>query len=139
MRAAMDVTIRSHYVHRQSDHQQAGCADVRGLKVPVARPKPRADCSAGRQGEKEKREQRYNPGEFVTRGGQLDMLNHPVVDAEQEPDVKNRSGERQPAEKLVTAHREGTGGTGPWPDRQHAEDEAGGDRADTQDLRNLPR
>jgi hypothetical protein len=39
----------------------------------------------------------------------------------------------------VTAHREGTGGTGPWPDRQHAEDEAGGDRADTQDLCNLPR
>ena len=36
MRAAMDVTIRSHYVHRQSDHQQAGCADVRGLKVPMA-------------------------------------------------------------------------------------------------------
>ena len=67
------------------------------------------------------------------------MLNQPVVYAEQEPDVKNRSGECQPAEKLVTTQREGTGGTGPWPDRQHAEDEAGRDRADTQDLRNLPR
>ena len=67
------------------------------------------------------------------------MLNHPLVDAEQEPDVKNRSVERQPAEKLVTAHREGIGGTGPWPDRKHAKDEAGGDRAGTQGLRNLPR
>jgi len=67
------------------------------------------------------------------------VLNHLSIDAEQERDVKNRSGERQPAEKLVTVHREGTGGTGPWPDGQHAEDEAGGDRADTQGLRNLPR
>jgi len=39
MRATMDVTTRSQYVHRQSDHQQAGGADMRGLKVPVARPK----------------------------------------------------------------------------------------------------
>jgi hypothetical protein len=83
MRTTMDVTIRSQYVHRQSDHQQAGRADVRGLKVPVARPKPPADCSAGRHGKKEQREQRQDPGVFVTRGGQLDMLNDPVIDAEQ--------------------------------------------------------
>jgi hypothetical protein len=83
MRATMDVTIRSQYVHRQSDHQQASRADVCGLKVPVARPKPPADCSAGRHGKKEQREQRQDPGVFVTGGGQLDMLNDPVIDAEQ--------------------------------------------------------
>jgi len=83
MRATMNVTTRSHYVHRQGDHQQAGRADVRGLKGPVARPKPPADCSAGRSGKKEQREQRQDPGVFVTRGGQLDMLNDPVIDAEQ--------------------------------------------------------
>ena len=83
MRATMDVTTRSQYVHRQSDHQQAGGADMRGLKVPVARPKPPADCSAGRHGKKEQREQRQDPSVFVTGGGQLDMLNDPVIDAEQ--------------------------------------------------------
>ena len=83
MCATMDVATRSQYVHRQSDHQQAGCADVCGLKVPVARPKPPADCGAGRHGKEEEREQRQDPGVFVTRGGQLDMLNDPVIDAEQ--------------------------------------------------------
>jgi len=82
-RATVDVTTRSQYVHRQSDHQQAGGADMRGLKVPVARPKPPADCSAGRHGKKEQREQRQDPSVFVTGGSQLDMLNDPVIDAEQ--------------------------------------------------------
>ena len=67
------------------------------------------------------------------------MLNDPVIDAEQQPDVQNRGGECQPAEKLVTAHRESTGSAGPRPNRQHAEDEATGDRAETQGLRDLPR
>jgi hypothetical protein len=39
----------------------------------------------------------------------------------------------------VHAQREGTGGPGPWADRKHAEDEASGDRAGTEDLCNLPR
>jgi hypothetical protein len=38
MRATMDVTTRSQYVHRESDQQQAGRADVCGLKVPMAGP-----------------------------------------------------------------------------------------------------
>ncbi len=53
--------------------------------------------------------------------------------------MENRGGECQPAEKLVTAHREGTGGAGPRPNRQYAEDEATGDRAEAQRLRDLPR
>lgn len=53
--------------------------------------------------------------------------------------MENRGGECQPAEKLVTAHREGTSGAGPRPNRQYAEDEATGDRAETQRLRDLPR
>jgi hypothetical protein len=138
MRATMDVTTRSQHVHRQGDHQQTGGADVRGLKVPVARPKPSPDCSAGGDGKKKQREQREDPGVFITRGGRLDMLEDPVIDNEQQHYVENRGAEYQPAEKLVAAHCEGTGVVGPRPDRQHAEDEATGDRAETQGLRNLP-
>ena len=83
MRAAMDVTTRGQDVQRQSNHQQAGCGDVCGLKVPVVGPKPPADCRASRHGKKEQREQRQDPGEFVTGGGQLEMLNDLVIDAEQ--------------------------------------------------------
>jgi len=79
----LDVTTGSHYVHRQGDDQQAGRTNVRGLKVPVAWPQPPADCGARGQGEKEQSEQRQNPGVFVTRGGQLDMLNNAVIGAEQ--------------------------------------------------------
>lgn len=42
VRATMHVTARTQYVHRQREYQQAGHRDVRGLKVPVARPNPRA-------------------------------------------------------------------------------------------------
>ena len=83
MRATMDVTSRGQYVHRKSDHQQAGRADVRGLKVPVAGPKPPADCTGGRHGKKKQRNQREEAGVFVTRGSQLDVLDDPVIDAEQ--------------------------------------------------------
>ena len=83
MRATMDVTIRSHDVDRESDYQQAYGADVCSLKVAVARPEPGADCRAGRYGKKKQRAQRQNPGALVTGGSQLDMLNDPVIDAEQ--------------------------------------------------------
>jgi hypothetical protein len=82
MRVTTDITTRSQYVHRQSDHQQAGCADVRGLKVPVARPKPPAERSTGRHCKEEQSEQRQDPGVFVSGGGQLDMLNDTVIGAE---------------------------------------------------------
>src|ERR1700730_7805742 len=82
MRTTMDVTTRSQDVHRESDHQQAGRADMCGLKVPVTWPKPRADCRPGRYGKKEQREQSQDPGEFVPGGGRLDMLDDPVIDAE---------------------------------------------------------
>ena len=68
MRAAMDVTTRGQYVYRQSDHEQASRADVRGLEVPVSLPKPGAGCGAARHGEKEQREQCQGPGVFVTGG-----------------------------------------------------------------------
>jgi len=83
MRATMDVTIRPQYVYRQSENQQAGRADMRGLKVPVARPNSPADCSTSRHRKKEQREQCQDPGEFVTRSAQLEMLNSPVICAEQ--------------------------------------------------------
>src|SRR5215831_13595902 len=83
VRLAMDVTTRSQYVHRQSDDQQAGRADVRGLKVPVAWPNSPADCGAGWHGKKKQSEQRQDPGMFVGRGGQLEMLNGVVIRAEQ--------------------------------------------------------
>ena len=83
MRPTPHVTSGTEYMHRQSNHQQTGRADVCGLKVPVARPKPPADCSAGWHGKKEQREQRQHPGVFVTGGGQLDMLKDSVIDAEQ--------------------------------------------------------
>jgi hypothetical protein len=78
----MNVTTRSQHVHGESDHQQAGRADVYGLKAAVARPKPPADCSAGRHRKKEQREQRQDPGVFVTGSGQLEMLDDPVIGAE---------------------------------------------------------
>jgi hypothetical protein len=49
------------------------------------------------------------------------MLGHPSVHAERTPDMKKRDGEGYPAENLVKAQREGTGGIGPWTDREHAE------------------
>jgi hypothetical protein len=57
------------------------------------------------------------------------VLNDPVIDAQQQTDVEKRGGECQPAQKLMTAHREGTGASDPRPNRQHAEDEATGNRA----------
>lgn len=83
MRTAIDVTSRTQYVHRQSDHQQAGRTNVCGLEVPVARPKPPANCSASRHGKKEQREQRQDSGVFVTGRGQLEMLNDVLIGAEQ--------------------------------------------------------
>ena len=83
MCATMHVTTRSDYMHCQSDHQQAGCADMRGLEVPVARPKTPAHRSVGRHGEEDQREQCQDPGIFVTGGGQLDMLNDPLIYGEQ--------------------------------------------------------
>jgi hypothetical protein len=83
VRAAVDVTIRSQYVHRQSDHQQAGRADMGGLKVPVARPDSPADRRTGRHGKKEQREERQDPRVFITGGRQLDMLDNAMIDAEQ--------------------------------------------------------
>jgi hypothetical protein len=83
MRATMDITTRSHYVHRESDQQQAGGADVCGLKVPMAGPQPPADCTGGRHGKKEQREQRQNPRVFVAGSCQLDVFSDPVIDAEQ--------------------------------------------------------
>ena len=83
MRTMMDVTTRSQYVHRESDQQQAGCADVCGLKVPMAGPEPPADCTGGRHGKKEQREERQNPGVFVTGSSQPDVFNDPVIDAQQ--------------------------------------------------------
>ncbi len=53
--------------------------------------------------------------------------------------MENRGGEYRPAEKLVSAHLEGAGGTGPRPNRQHAENEATSRRAKAQGLRDLPR
>ncbi len=82
MRTTVDVTTRSQDVHRESDHQQAGRADMCSLKVPVMRPKARPDCRPGRHGKKEQRQQRQDPGEFVPGGGRLDMLDDPVIDAE---------------------------------------------------------
>jgi len=83
MCATMDVTTRSQYVHGQSDHEQAGGADVCGLKVAVAGPEPPTDRSGGRHGEKKQHKQRQHPGVFVTGGGQLEMLDDPAIDAEQ--------------------------------------------------------
>ena len=134
----MDVTSRSDYVHCERDDQQTGRTDMRGLKVPVAWPQPPADCRARWHGQKEQREQRQDAGVFVTRRGQLEMLNGPVIGAEQQPNVENRGAERQPAEQLVHAHREGTGGASPRPNGQHAEQEASSDRAEPHGLRNLP-
>ena len=135
----MHVSIGSHYVQRQSNHEQAGRPDMRSLKVPMARPKPRTECSARRQGEKEQCEERRNTGEFVTRGGRLYVLDHVVIDPEQQADVQNCGCERQPAEELVSTHTERAGGASSRANRQDAQDEAGGDRAETQYLRNLPR
>ena len=82
MGATTDVTARSQHVRRQGDHQQAGGADVYRLKIPVARPKPLAHCSAGRHRKKEQRQQRQHPSVFVNGGGRLDMLEDQLVGAE---------------------------------------------------------
>ena len=79
----MDVTTGGQYVHRESDDQQAGRSDVRGLKVPVAWPQLPANCRARRHGKKDQGEKRHDPGVFVTRSCQLDMLNDAVIGAEQ--------------------------------------------------------
>ena len=134
----MDVTTRSHYVHRESDDQQAGRGDVRSLKVPVAWPKPPADTRAGWHGKEEHSEQCQDAGDFVTRGGQLEMLNDAVISAEQQSDVENRGA----AHAFPLRGHELLGwlalGAGPWPNRQHAQHEASGNRAETRGLRHLP-
>lgn len=94
MRTTVNETIRRQHVNGQSDHQQAGGPDVRGLKVPVPWPKPPAQCRTGRHGKKEQREERQDSGVFVTRRGQLDMLDHAMIGAEQYSHVENRGGER---------------------------------------------
>ena len=53
--------------------------------------------------------------------------------------MENRGAERQPAEQLVPAQREGARRAGPRPNCQHAETEGTGDRAQAESLRNLPR
>ena len=135
----MDVTIRSQDVYRQNDDQQAGRADVCGLEVPVSRPKAPAHGCPGRQRKKKQREQSEDPGVFIARRGRLDVLDRAVVDGEQYANVEKRGGERQPAEKLVTAQLESAGGAGARPDCQHAQDETSGNRAQAQSLRDLPR
>lgn len=139
MRAPMDVTVRCQHVHRQGDHQQTGRSDVPHLKSPMLRPEPPADCSPGWHGEEEQREQRQHPGVLVPGRGQLDVLNDPLVDGEQEPHVQGRRSQSKPAELRVSAQREARGGVASWPDRQDAQDEADGDRAQTRSLCNLPR
>ena len=79
----MYVPAGGQYVYRQGNYQQARRADVRSLKAPVARPKPPADCAAGRHRKKEQREQGQDAGALITRRGELDMLDHPVIGAEQ--------------------------------------------------------
>ena len=81
--ATVNVTTRTQHMHRQSDRQQAGRANVRGLKVPVARPKLPAERSAGRHGKKQQREKRQDSAVFVTGSCQLDVLDDPVIGAEQ--------------------------------------------------------
>ena len=81
MRATMDVTIRAEDVHGESDHQQAGRADVCGLKVAVLGPKPPPYRRPSRYREKEQREQCQHPGKFVPGGSWLQVLHDPVIDA----------------------------------------------------------
>ena len=66
------------------------------------------------------------------------MLDDAGIGAEQQPDVKHCGSERPPTEQLVTAQLEGPDGAAPRPHRQHAENEASGNRAQTEDLRELP-
>ena len=58
---------------------------MRGTEMPRWRGQSRQRTAALLAGtvEKEQREQRQDPGVFVTGGGQLDVLNDPVIDAEQ--------------------------------------------------------
>jgi hypothetical protein len=82
VRAIVDVPGGRQDMHGHSDHQQAGRADMRGLKGAVARPKPRADRSPGRQGKKEQREQRQDSRVFVAGSGGLYMLDGHMIDSE---------------------------------------------------------
>jgi hypothetical protein len=77
------VPTGTQYVHRQNNHQQTGRSDMGRLKVPVARPDPPADGRAGRHRKKEECKERQYPGVLVPGSGQLDMLDHAGIDAEQ--------------------------------------------------------
>jgi hypothetical protein len=120
MPAPVDVTIRCEHVHRQGDHQKTGATNVRRLKSPMPRPKLPAGGSPGRHGEEEQREQRQYAGVLVPGRRQLDVLDDPLVDGEQETDVQSRGTQGEPAELLVSAQREARGGVASWPNRQHA-------------------
>lgn len=135
----MHVTIGRQYVHRKGDDQQTGRGDMGGLEIPVTRPEPRAGCSPGGQGQKDQCEERQKPCVFVAGRSRLHMLDDPLIDRERRGDMDNRGGEYQPAEQLVAAQPEGTGGAGAWPHREDAEDEAAGDGAQAQSLRKFPR
>ena len=133
------VTTGSDHMHGQSDDQQAGRADMRGLKYPVARPQPRAQRAAGRHGKKQQRKERDYPGVFVQGSGRLDVLHHGGIGAEQQADVEDSGAKHHPAEKLMRAKRESGCGAAARSHREHAENETTGNRAKTQRLRDLPR
>jgi len=82
LRATVDVASGGHNMQRHSDHQQAGGTDVYRLKAAVARPESRADGSPGRHGKKEQSQERQDPGVFVARGGQLEVLDDASIGAE---------------------------------------------------------
>lgn len=103
MRATTHVTARRQYVHRQSHHQQTGRNDMCGLKVPMAPPEPLPNGSRRRHCQKKQGKESQKSSVFVTRGGQLEMLNDTVIDCEQQADVEHRDSERRPANKLMTA------------------------------------
>lgn len=99
----MDETTGRHHVYGKRDHQQAGSADVRCLKVPVARPKAAADDRGGRHRQEQQRQQRDDARVFVAGRGQSQVLNDPMIGREEYSDVEDRSRKYQPAEELVMA------------------------------------
>lgn len=136
--AAVNIATRCHHVNCESYHQQARRAHVHCLKVPMTSPKSRADDSHGRDRKKEQHQQRDDSGVFVPGRGRLQMFNDPVIGGEGQSDVEDCGCEHQPAEKLVMVQRERTCGSGTRSNRQHAQNEATGDRAQSQALCNFP-
>jgi hypothetical protein len=114
---------------REGHHQETGRCGMRRLKVPVAHPKPRADCGTGWHGEEEQSEECNNAGVLVARRGRLEVLNDSVIGSDRKDEVQNRGPERYPAEQLVNAEWKTTAGAGARPNREHAEDETARDGA----------